>query len=117
MLLFSTLISFNSYGEWKEITRDFGGLIHYVKIDTINEHNGYVYYWKMIDGINWDDGYRSVLMYLQGDCGIKRQKIISYVLHKQLMGKGQGDQYDGDGQWDYPTPKSVSQEIMNFVCD
>ena len=40
ILLFSILISFNSYGEWTEIAKNTDGT-HYIDKDTIKKHEGY----------------------------------------------------------------------------
>ena len=49
ILLFSILISFNSYGEWVEIGKNVNGDTFYLDMDTIKEHNGYVYWWSLSD--------------------------------------------------------------------
>jgi hypothetical protein len=47
-LLFSILISFNSYGQWTKITESDGDSI-YIDFDTIKEQDGYVYWWVLTD--------------------------------------------------------------------
>ena len=47
VLLFSILISFNTYGEWVKVSTTIDGTEYYVEIDTIKEHNGYVYSWRL----------------------------------------------------------------------
>ena len=53
IFLFSILISFNSYGEWTEVGTGASpvnnGDTFYIDIDTIKEHNGYVYWWSLSD--------------------------------------------------------------------
>ena len=119
ILLFSILISFNSYGEWKQITVSLDGQhTHYVNVDTIKENNGYVYFWKLIDYLKRNEwGDMSIMIYLQGDCGVTRHKILTFLPYDQPMGNGEFKQFDGDGKWDYLLPNSVSEEVLNFVCN
>ena len=49
ILLFSILISFNSYGDWIELTKSETGDIFYVDKDRIKGNNGYVYWYHMRD--------------------------------------------------------------------
>ncbi len=62
ILLFSILISFNSYGEWTKVGEDVNGNTHYIDTDTIKDHKGSIYYWVLTDflkpneygGLLWD---------------------------------------------------------------
>ena len=49
LLLISLLISFNSYGGWAYFGDNADGDTFYIDIETIKEHGGYVYWWRMID--------------------------------------------------------------------
>jgi hypothetical protein len=52
VLLFSVMISFNSYGDWTDFGKTVDGTGWYINYDTIKKHNGYVYYWDLTDYIN-----------------------------------------------------------------
>jgi chaperonin GroEL len=49
ILLFSILISFNSYGEWLKVHKNTSGNTSYIGTDTIKERGGYVYWWRLTD--------------------------------------------------------------------
>ena len=49
ILLFSILISFNSYSEWTEIEQSTEGVTYYIDKDTIKERGGNVYFWGLLD--------------------------------------------------------------------
>ena len=50
ILLFSIFISFNSYGEWTQITKDENHVdFYYVDKESIIKNAGYVYYWELAD--------------------------------------------------------------------
>jgi hypothetical protein len=49
VLLFSIIISFNSYGEWKYITSNTLGDYYYVDYSFIKESNGDLYFWYLND--------------------------------------------------------------------
>ncbi len=46
MLLFSILISFNSYSEWTKVAEN-SMQTTYTDISTINERDEYVYFWQL----------------------------------------------------------------------
>ena len=120
ILLFSILISFNSYGGWTEISQNSAGYTYYLDKDTIKKDAGYVYWWEMNSSPKLDDyGHRSSQIYRQGDCGVFRDKPMSYVYFRQSMGKGEFDYISTpeDPKWFFPLPGSVSEIILNFVCD
>ena len=49
LLLFSLMLSFNSYGEWTLTYEWDNGDSAYVDLETIKEINGYVYWWELKD--------------------------------------------------------------------
>ena len=117
VLLFAILISFNSWGEWEEIGVDTSGTTYYIDTDTIKENGGYVYYWALNDYLKPKAGYMSTKMYKQGDCGVNRYKILSFIWYEQPMGEGDGERDNPPNEWRYPLPKSVSGYELGWVCD
>ncbi len=120
ILLFSILISFNSYGEWKLVATDVAGNDTYIETDTIKEHGGYVYFWDMMDLLKpSESGTISSKMYLQVDCGINRYKVLTFLSYKESMGKGEiNTSYNPPNeQWEYPAPNSTADLELNFICD
>ena len=121
VLIFSILISFNSYGEWMKVTESVDGDGFYIDIDTIKEHDGRVYYWRLRDFLKPSEGgMLSGATYIEGDCKISRIKSLSYSVHYQSMGRGEGEQslpIGNNGDWRYPSPDDVEKTILDFVCD
>ena len=126
ILLFSILISFNSYGEWTESIKNVDGDTYYIDKDTIKENNRYVYWWEMGDFITPYTtfvmftevaGIMSEKSYKEGDCGVVRYKNLSVIYYTQSMGKGEGLDNMVSLDWVYPPPDSVYGYILNYVCD
>ena len=118
VLLFSLMISFNSYGEWMKITANIDGDTYYIDFDTIKSHNGYVYYWGISDYITPNSrGNMSAKIYYQSDCGLDRSKYVSGTFYNESMGKGKGETSTPPDDWMYPPPDSVYGFILDIVCD
>ena len=118
VLLFSILISFNSYGEWEFLDENIDSVSFYIDKSKIKKHNGYLYFWVMQDNlIPTKTGTLSNKVYYQGDCDINRIKYLSYILYKQPMGEGQGNTLQGDTEWTYPNPNGMLAYILDYMCD
>ena len=63
LLLFSILISFNSYGEWTQTAEWDNGDTQYIDFDTIKSVDGYVLWWGLKNK-DYDDGYKSLMAYV-----------------------------------------------------
>ncbi len=90
----------------------------YVDFERIRKHDGYVYWWELIDLLKPDeDGDLSSKTYIQGDCKKFRYKTLSYSFHKEPMGGGTGDVQESVKKgWKYPTPDSSGEIILKTVC-
>ena len=119
VLLFSILISFNSYGEWKEIGSSDEGDTFFVDIDTIKENGMYVYWWDMNNYFKPDKwGDKSSAIYSQGDCGANRSMMLSGIFYEQPMGEGSNEQYTPPNpEWSYPFPGTITANLLDYVCD
>ena len=112
-LLFSILISFNSYGEYTELGKaDDGGDTHYMNFDTIKERDGYVYWWHMTS--NADD---SSQIYYQGDCDLTRVKVLQGVFSDKPMGQGETIPAPGEDNWVYLPPYSMGANMLEISCE
>ena len=40
------MLSFNAYGEWTKLV-SFGNVSLYIKLETLKERDGYIYFWLM----------------------------------------------------------------------
>ena len=118
ILLFSLLISFNSYGEWREVARSTSGDTFYVEQNTIRENNGYVYSWILIEYAKSSDGMMSSKIYTQFDCGVFRFKDLAFVSYNQSMGNGEiRNEFTPPDDWRYPMSKTMDYAVLDFVCD
>jgi hypothetical protein len=118
ILLFSILISFSSYGKWMKFVENNTGDTHYLEMNTVKEHGGYVYYWDLIDYLKPSrSGMMSAKVYHQGDCGISRYKALSFFSYKQPMGGGSGKTSPPSPEWRYLSPDSNGGVKLKWVCD
>ena len=122
LLLFSLLISFNSYGEWRKVTESIEcpakGDTYYVDIDTIKENGGYVYWYEMTDYFKRDEfGDMSAIIYLEGDCGLNRSRMLSGIFYKQPMCIDESvREIAKNPEWTYTSPGKINAVVLNFVC-
>ena len=118
-LLFSILISFNSYGEWIRIIASEGGNdTFYVNTNSIKKNNGYVYWWEMRDSLKPDKfGDMSDKTYGQVDCDSMRYQYLQMTFFKHSMGEGEGETHTPESGWRYAPPDSVGETLLDFVCD
>jgi len=116
ILLFSLLISFNSYGQWKYIVKNSEGSAYYIELDTIKEFDGHVYFWHMADYLKPTEGMMSSQVYTQVNCGIWRYKHLSFVGFEQPMGKGKIGTMTVPEKWDYVSPGSSFADMVYYLC-
>ena len=119
ILLFSLLISFNSYGEWTKVTAGVNnGEIYYVDLDTIKENGGYIYWYQMDDYLKRDKfGDMSALTYQQGDCGSNRSRMLAGIFYKQPMGISESSRETAKNpEWTYTFPGQINATLLDYVC-
>ena len=117
LLIFSLMLSFNSYGEWKKFSSNSTG-DYYVDLKNVREHDGYVYYWSMINYVEPYKGFMSIQVYLQGDCGIFRNRPIEGTSYIKPMGEGESESYPPPPKkWNNPRPESIDFIELDLVCD
>jgi len=68
-----------------------------VDFEKIRKHDGYVYYWTLIDYLKPEQGILSAKVYYQGDCKQFRFKGLSFSCHKEPMGGGTGQVIEPKG--------------------
>ena len=118
-LTFSVMFSSSSYAGWTKVTENDIGDTFYVDYERIRKHDGYVYWWVLLDKLKPSStGMLSSKIYNQGDCKLFRFKHLSYVFHKEPMGGGTGETVnEPDKEWRYPSPNSINEVILKQVCN
>ena len=118
ILLFSILISFNSFGELTEIGYTDAGNTFYIDNNTIKEHGGHVYAWTMRNYLEPSpEGVLSTKIYRKVDCYVNREMILSFVAYDQSMGIGKTlTTYTPPKEWDYPSPGTVGANSLKYIC-
>jgi hypothetical protein len=127
ILLFSILISFNSYGEWTELvkikslgnTPEYSvllGSIVYIDNDSIKLNDGFV---KFLILFNYP--YPKNISYTidsLGDCNNNRHKVVEMYFHKQQLGTGITTTHESPyiGEWENATPESLGAGLLDYVC-
>jgi len=124
VLLFSLLISFNSYGEWTLVASgsDSGSgsseINHYVDFDRINKQGKDIYFWQLSDYKINEFGDSSHIGKVRGNCnsmGIQMQVVYFY---SDSMGSGKLNATDNEPwDWEYYPPGSVMDSLLKSVCD
>ncbi|MDP7426498.1 MAG: hypothetical protein QF394_13945, partial [Rhodospirillales bacterium] len=108
-----------SFAEWTKVSENVGGTF-YVDFERIRKHDGYVYFWYLIDYPEVDEyGTLSGKGYKQGDCKKFRIHMLSHSWHKEPMGGGTGDVSEPVKEvqgWMYPLPNSVDEIMLKSVC-
>ena len=93
LLLFSLILSFNSYGEWTEITKSADNSdTLYIDINSIKERDGYV------------------------NCSSMGFQYLQMTFYKHSMGSGESETITPPSGWHYASPDSVGEVMIDFVC-
>ena len=113
------MFSFPSFAGWTKVSENVRGNTFYVDFERIRKHDGYVYFWRLRDYLKPDKyGDLSSKIYNQGDCKLFRYKDLSFSFHKEPMGMGKGQVVNPPVEgWTYPPPNSVSEGILEDVCN
>ena len=124
LLLFSLMLSFNSYGEWSKVFEEQSevldwdnGDIAYLdyKLIYVNDEN--VYWWELKNFGKPTNGYKSEMVYLQGNCVSFRVKILSTNYFLEPMGKGNANSSNSsNSEWNYPLPGTHRKRMIDYVC-
>ena len=112
------MFSSNSFAEWTKMGENMSGDTIYLDFERIRKHGGFVYFWMLGDLLKPTKfGDLSFKKYHQGDCKLFRYRVLSYVYHKQPMGKDTGETDNPKNpEWRYPTPTSIDEINLKQVC-
>lgn len=93
-LLLLTLLCFSINGfafNWKKVGENKIGDSYYVDVDSIKKHNGFVYYWELVDFLEPSSkGVFSFIMKWKHDCRENPRdltKILDLTVYSQQMGR------------------------------
>jgi len=136
ILLFSLLISFNSFGlqevlvpkldlysEWTTFFTDEDGEI-FIEKNSIRKQNESVYWW-MLGNLNQPDdenGMMSFTIYHQGDCISTQIKVLSILIYKKPMGLEVKEMFFEDftntvTYWEYISSGDIEADLLDYVCE
>tara|TARA_Y100000816_G_C26005510_1_gene525483 strand:- start:201 stop:593 length:393 start_codon:yes stop_codon:yes gene_type:complete len=119
-LVFTVMFSSTSFAGWTKVSENVSGDTFYVDFERIRKHDGYVYFWKLIDFLKPNPfGEVSSKTYEQGDCKLFRYKDLSVSYHKEPMGGGTGHNVPiskKSESWKYPPPDSIIEFVLESVC-
>ena len=121
-LVFTVMFLSTSFAEWTKVVEDTNGYTLYLDFERIRKHDGYFYYWQLVDNLKPIDGDLSKTEYKQGDCNLFRYKTLTHIWHKQSMGRDIGETYSPKNpNWWYPS-KDLSKALfvrtsLKTVCN
>lgn len=116
-LVFTLIFSSTSFSEWTKVDSSIKGDTFYVDLERIRKHDGFVYFWSLVDYIKPSkSGVLSGKVYHQSDCKLFRVKDLSFFSHKEPMGRGTGKSFTPPEKWIYPVPESMREEVLKKVC-
>ena len=120
-LLLTALLCFcvNAYAfNWKKVGESTKGNSHYVDVDNMKKHNGFLYYWSLGDWLEPNSvGTYSHINKFKVDCGEEKQTWLSATFYSQNMGKGRITSDSAINKIEYPKPNSIGYDVMKFACD
>ena len=111
-LLFTVLLSAPSYADWTKLIADEEGDNLYLDFETIRKHEGYFYYWQLVDYLKPNNGNLSRREYKQGDCKLFRYKTLTHIWHKQSMGRDTGETYSPKNPNWWSPSKDLSEALF-----
>ena len=123
LLFTSVFFSSPSYAGWTKVDEGTGsgnrGTIFYVDFERIRKHDGFVYFWKLMDYLKLTkQGHLSSKIYSQGDCKSFRWKDLSFIPYKEPMGGGTaGRTFTPPDKWMYPVSYSMDETALKSVCN
>ena len=143
-LIIAVVISSSSYAGWTKVSTNNIGDTFYVDFERIRKHDGYAFFWRLVDHLKPIQGFLSSTVCIQGDCKLFRLQYLSLSYHKKPMGGGANHQGEckqfqhkylslvshkepmisraGDThnyknpEWFYPPPDTSIEYVLKLVC-
>lgn len=106
---------------WTKVTKGQNGHTFFIDMKKLNESNGYVYFWQLINYNGKDEfGDLSAKIYVQAECKSFKFKWLKVAYHKMLMGQDQVKPENPSkliSGWQFPKFGSTSYAVLNHVCN
>lgn len=118
-LLFTIMIPSTSFAEWTRVAENDLNTFFYVDFTRIRKNNGYIYFWILFDYSKPTImNSLSHQIYYEVDCSVFRYKSLATHSYKKQMGLGDRSEHElrPDTEWQYPSPTSPDEIILNEVC-
>lgn len=120
LVLSKVICASPSQADWKRITKGSNGHVFYINTLSIEEKEGKVYFWQLIDYLKPDEyGDLSAQIYIESDCVNLRLRWINFSYHKAPMGIDNTIKKKPNkdlSRWQVPSPYSASKAVLDFVC-
>ena len=121
ILLFTCVLSANALStEWTKVTKGQNGHTFYIDMKKLSEHNGFIYFWQLINYNEKDEyGDSSAKIYVQGDCSTFKFKWLMVSYHKMMMGQDEvmlAKPSKLVSGWQFPSAGSTSYVVLDHVC-
>jgi len=121
LLLFSLLLSFNSFGEWVYIDKEKNSDAEiYVLTESIEVDEDYVY-WTYLNNYSKPRSEYNIMglaIFRGGDCKNNRYVNIESQMFQGSMGsKPFADRLKHEQEWITPTSGQIDEKMFNYICD
>ena len=119
--VFGLTLALPSQAEWTLLTESDQSR-YYIDLDTIEQSDGYVYAWQLVDNFNpqtaFDATYYSVKIFNQISCDIpKKRRRLQQSLYGASMGNGSRiHTIEEPWDWAYPEPRTVLKVFLDRTC-
>ena len=110
VILLTTLLLFSVNGfafNWIRLGKTSAGDVYYIDTANIKQHNGFVYYWELIDLLEPALGAKSAISKYKVDCGVENVTCLTDTYYSQSMGKGEIVFEDNPNKIGYPKPRQL----------
>ena len=121
ILLFSLLVSVNSYGDWTRVTSNELGDVAYVDLQTVKIVSNMRYFYYLKDYVSpspWGD--LSNTSYRQINCKTFQAKDLLLNYYAEPLGKGSPTEGSGptpDSKWQSYPLDSMGYAVSEYICN
>jgi hypothetical protein len=116
-ITFSLSFSSASFAGWTKVSESVNQVTFHLDFSRMRKNGGYVYFWLLQSNPKPNEnGTRSLKIYAQADCNVFRFKYLSFFVHTEPMGVGDGHEATIEQKWLYPVPDSSYEIVLKEVC-